>query len=99
MVMRFLNRRSNISSTQHGKDEGLQERHKEFQRHHKQGEWNRGGCTGHWTTKAGTWFAQNKNKAHETQDHDVACSDVGKQTQEQGEGLEEQTKYFDWGQD
>lgn len=99
VVVRFFNRRPDVSGTQHRENERLQKRHEQFQSHHEQGQRDGGRYACRRAARAFARFAKNKNEAHERENHDVTCCDVGKKTEQQRERLEEQAEYLDWGQD
>lgn len=98
-MVRLLNRRPDVSRAQHREDEGLQESNQQFQRHHEQCQRDGRGCASHRAAHAGPGFAEDEDEAHKTEDHDVTRRDVGKKTEQQREGLEEQSQNLNWGKD
>ncbi len=99
MVVRFFNGRPDIRCAQHRKNEGLQKRDQQFEGHHEQGQGYGGRRARHGAAETGPGFSKDKNKADKAEDHNVAGGDVRKQTQQQGEGLQEQAQDFNGGQD
>ena len=99
IVVRLFQCHPEISGGQHGKNERLEECHQQFERHHEQRKRNSREQASDGATCAGATFAKYKNQADKTQDHDVACGDVGKKTQQEGEGTQEQPENFHRSQD
>lgn len=99
VVMGFFQRHPEIRRRQHGENERLEEGHQKFERHHEQRERNSRQHTRDRAADAGARFSEYKDQADETQDHNVTGCDVGKKTQQQGEGAEEQAEYLNRGED
>ena len=91
----LLDGRTDVGSGQHREDEGLQECYQQFQRHHEQRQRYRSQDTYRGTRGAFSGIAEYKDQAYETQDYDVPGRDVGEKTQQQREGLQENTEDFD----
>ncbi len=91
--------RSDVRSSQDREDERLEESHQQLDQVHKCRKQATNHCTSRCTTCTFAVVAKEENEADKAENDDVSCRYVGKQSNHQGERLDEQAEDFNRRQD
>ena len=93
-MVRIFNGSADVRSCQNGKYEGLYKSYNQFYSHHKQGKWNGHGRTNCTPDILSPDLPKIKIKPMKLRDGNVSGRNVARQTQHQGQWLDEQRHKF-----